>query len=158
MKMQVVYSDQTIPDGIKTAPSIFLAGPTPRTLDVPSWRPDAIHILSEMNFRGFVLVPEHQVRKDHADYMAQVEWEYEGLENVKCIAFWVPRELKTLPGFTTNVEFGSYIRSPRAVYGRPVIAHKCRYLDWLYGKVRGTEPHDSLEKLMRHAIHVAESA
>lgn len=126
-----VYSNQKIPD-LSVKPSIFLAGPTPRSLDVPSWRPDALRILKETDFHGYVLVPEHQVRSEKSDYTDQVEWEWEGLENAKAIAFWVPRQLQTMPAFTTNVEFGSYIRSPRSTYGRPPFAHKCRYLDWRF--------------------------
>jgi hypothetical protein len=52
-------------------------------------------------------------------YLDQVEWEYAGLESCTAVAFWVPRQLPTLPGFTTNVEFGRYVDSGRCVYGRP---------------------------------------
>jgi hypothetical protein len=153
--MKIVYSDQKIPTNLVTEPSIFLAGPTPRSLDVPSWRPHALELLKKIGYCGIVLVPEHQVRSDKADYTDQVEWEWEGLENAKAIAFWVPREIQTMPGFTTNVEFGSYIRSNRSVYGRPPEAQKCRYLDWLYEKTRGVKPHTNLEDLMFHTSLVA---
>lgn len=149
--MKVFYSDQKMPTNLVTEPSIFLAGPTPRSLDVPSWRPQALELLKKIGYWGIVLVPEHQVRSDKADYYDQVEWEWQGLENAKAIAFWVPRELQTMPAFTTNVEFGSYIRSNRSVYGRPPEAQKCRYLDWLCWKTRGMAPYDDLERLLRRA-------
>lgn len=149
--MRVIYSDQKIPADLKEGHSIFLAGPTPRSLDVYSWRPEAVALLGHLGYDGTVLVPEHEVPKEKADYIDQVEWEYEGLENVTCIAFWVPRDLKTMPAFTTNVEFGSYIRSARSVYGRPPNAPKTRYLDWLYEKTRGLKPEESICDLMMKA-------
>ena len=50
--------------------------------------------------------------------------------------FWVPRELRTMPAFTTNVEFGIWADSGKAVLGYPPKAPKCRYLDWLAGRHR----------------------
>ena len=102
-----------------------------------------------------VFVPEHQVRVAKASYIDQVEWEWEGLENCSCVAFWVPREIEKMPAFTTNVEFGSYIRSERSVYGRPDSASKCRYLDWLYLKTRGLIPENSLKTTLEKAIKAA---
>ena len=81
-----------------------------------------------------------------------MEWEYEGLERCSVIAFWVPRVLDTLPGFTTNVEFGRYVGSGRCVYGRPDHAHKTRYLDWLYAKLTGRDPQTDLENTLRAAL------
>ena len=39
-------------------PSIFLAGPTPRSNDIKSWREEAIKILEQLEFEGIVYIPE----------------------------------------------------------------------------------------------------
>lgn len=54
--MKVVYALQDIPSSFPHA--IFLAGPTPRDKDTPSWRPEAIHILEQLKYDGIVFVPE----------------------------------------------------------------------------------------------------
>lgn len=145
--MQTFYSDQ---DGIVLHPSLFLAGPSPRSADVPSWRPQALDILADLNFQGQVLLPER--RDGSYDYIKQVEWEFTGLESVDLIVFWVPRDLKTLPGFTTNCEFGRYVDSGRILYGRPNDAPKNRYLDWLYEKVTANRPYEKLSDLLSVAV------
>jgi nucleoside 2-deoxyribosyltransferase-like protein len=114
--MNVVFADQAL---TIRQPSIFLAGPTPRSADVSSWRPEALAILQELQFAGTLLVPERRNCSVRFNYLDQVEWEFAGLEGCSVVAFWVPRELSTLPGFTTNVEFGRYVGSGRCVYGRP---------------------------------------
>jgi hypothetical protein len=85
-------------------------------------------------------------------YPNQVEWEFAGLEGSTVVAFWVPRDLETLPGFTTNVEFGRYVGSGRCTYGRPDHAPKTRYLDWLYEKLNGRRPHGTLRETMEAAL------
>ena len=114
--MKVNYSDEAI---VLKQPSIFLAGPTPRSPDVQSWRPDALKILADLEYTGTVYVPERKSFSPGFKYTDQVEWEYAGLENATIIVFWVPRVIETMPAFTTNVEFGRYVGSGRAVYGRP---------------------------------------
>ncbi len=89
-------------------PSIFLAGPTPRRPDVSSWRPAVLDLLRMLGFAGRVLVPERRDWSARFSYLDQVEWEHAGLEGCTVVAFWVPRDLERLPGFTTNVEFGRY--------------------------------------------------
>lgn len=108
--------------------SIFLAGPTPRDDRTPSWRPEALAILQEKGFDGTVFVPEHETWASHDDYDAQVKWEIEALNRSTAIVFWVPRVLGTMPAFTTNVEFGMYLKSGRAVLGYPEGAPKMAYL------------------------------
>ena len=129
--MIINYSDQEV---IKGKKSIFLAGPTPRNENVKSWRKEACKLLEEKGFDGVVYVPEYSDGKPLMDYLDQVEWEREALSNASVIAFWIPRELKEMPAFTTNVEFGYWIHTGRIIYGRPDEARKNKYLDWLYKK------------------------
>jgi len=132
--------------------SIFLAGPTPRSVEVMPWRPVAIDILQDLGFKGTVFVPERKDWSVKFNYDDQVQWELNCLELASCIAFWVPRHLNDMLGLTTNVEFGLYIRSGKVVYGRPKNAPHTRYLDCLYEKwCGGREPHEWLRSLMCHA-------
>lgn len=147
--MNVVYSDQDVEFIGK---SIFLAGPTPRSPNVKSWRPDALAVLHKLGFKDTVFVPEYRSWETKFDYMRQVEWEWEGLENCDAIAFWVPRDLITMPAFTTNVEFGSYVRSGRAYYGRPDGCSGNSYLDWLYEKVTKCKPKKTMDDLFSQII------
>jgi hypothetical protein len=140
--MQVVYVGQPLPapepyydhdeDESLTIrwSSIFLAGPTPRDKGVSSWRPDAIRMLREMGFYGHVFVPETADGGWLGDYAAQVRWEWSALGLASKTVFWVPRELQTMPGFTTNIEFGIMMAKypDRVILGCPDDAPKTRYL------------------------------
>jgi hypothetical protein len=149
--METLFADQSLE---VRHPSLFLAGPTPRSADVPSWRPEALELLQGLGFQGLVLVPERRDWSVKFSYLDQVEWEYAGLESCSVIAFWVPRDPQTLPGFTTNVEFGRYVGSGRCVYGRPEGAPHTRYLDWLYTKLTGRPPQSTLRGTLRVAVEV----
>lgn len=109
--------------------SIFLAGPSPRGNEEYSWRPEAIEILESLGYTGTVYVPLPRDGQYHDDYddRAQANWELDQLETADVIVFWIPRDLVTLPGFTTNVEFGMFCRK-NAVLGFPMGTPKMRYL------------------------------
>jgi hydrolase, NUDIX family len=151
--MKVIYSDQKIvvPAGQK---SIFLAGPTPRDQQTPSWRIEALTILDGLGFNDIVFVPESSNGQPKEDYINQTEWEYAALHIATTIAFWIPRSLPDMPGFTTNVEFGYWVKSKsgKVLYGRPDTAEKIKYLDWLYNKVTGQQPVNELTALLALAI------
>lgn len=137
-EMLVVHTDDPAYNDNDEDCAIFLAGPTPRSQDVESWRPGAIRLLNHWGFDGMVLVPERRDRQVKIDYLDQVEWEYRGLQGAKAILFWVPRDMEKMPALTTNVEFGCYVgKHPNVFYGRPEGAPHTRYLDWLYNKVQG---------------------
>src|SRR4051812_6654080 len=128
--MKVFYSDQSLDVVDWKVPSLFLAGPTPRNKNVPSWRPEALTILESLNYNGQVLIPERGDWKSLIEYTHQVEWEDTGLLNACRIVFWVPRNMETMPALTTNVEFGRFYQDLRMIYGRPDDADHIRYLDW----------------------------
>lgn len=152
--MNVIYSDQ--PMKIVQRPALFLAGPTPRlSKPCPSWRPDALEWLKCVDCT--VLVPEYSSFRPMRSYDAQVEWEWEGLHSCDVIVFWVPRELETMPAFTTNVEFGYYIDKKPSVYGRPNNAPKTTYLDWLYDRVTGKKPYSTLADTLSAALELCRS-
>lgn len=153
--MQVVYVDGEQPE-IKD-PSIFLAGPTPRNKDVPSWRPEALELFQEYEFNGQIFVPENGDGKSQYEYLNQVEWEWNHLHGATVIMFWVPREISNMPAFTTNVEFGFYLckKPDRCIYGRPPWAAKKGYLDWLFAKNTGRMPENELRTTVAMSIEMA---
>lgn len=107
--------------------SIFLAGPTPRSEGVSSWRPDAIRALAAVGYDGVVYVPESRNGKWHGNYDHQVEWEDHHLNMSDCILFWVPRDMATMPALTTNDEWGTWKDSGKVVFGAPPNAASVRY-------------------------------
>ncbi|MEZ4453269.1 MAG: nucleoside 2-deoxyribosyltransferase domain-containing protein [Nannocystaceae bacterium] len=147
--MQVVYARQPFPRAFTRA--LFLAGPTPRSPEVPSWRPDALAALAARGYDGVVFVPEDSDGSRRFDYVDQVEWEEEGLRLADAIVFWIPRDLATLPGFTTNVEWGVWYDSGRAVLGAPSRAPKMDYLRHYAAKVQAPIA-DSLEATLDAAL------
>ena len=117
--INLVMAREPLPVG----PSVFLAGPTPdKSEPAPSWRPEATRALAARWTGGqplAVLSPEsrHGERADR--YETQVDWETDARAAADAILFWIPRDLRTLPGFTTNVEFGLDVATGRAVLGCP---------------------------------------
>ena len=153
--MIINYSDKPVEKGKK---SIFLAGPTPRDINIETWRKDAIKYLEELGFDGIVYVPELEHDDRTFNYDNQVWWEREALYNADIIVFWIPRDMKILPAMTTNVEFGYWLskNSDKVIYGRPNNSEKNRYLDWLYETETKRKPIDNLQELLREALSLLE--
>ena len=133
--------------------SIFLAGPSPRGNGEYDWRKQARIYLHRLGFDGVVYIPLPRDGSYHEDYdhAAQIDWELEHLEKARAIAFWVPRDLKTLPGFTTNVEFGRFSRNGRAILGYPEGTPKMRYLEHI-ARLDGVPIFHSMEDTLRAAL------
>jgi 8-oxo-dGTP pyrophosphatase MutT (NUDIX family) len=144
--------------------AVFLAGPTPRAPEVASWRPAAADLLRRA-WRGpgrlVVFVPEDpgggmrgggvQGFGPDRGWAEQVAWEDRCLELADVIAFWVPRDPATLPGFTTNVEFGRWERSGKVVLGAPPGAPHTRYLRH-YAALHGAPVADTLDGTLAAAL------
>jgi hypothetical protein len=126
--MNVVYTLQDAPETLTSA--IFLAGPTPRDPDTPSWRPEALAALERAGYDGVVFVPEYEGEwAEDYEYSEQVEWEEKYLNMADVILFWVPRDIEGgLPAFTTNIEWGKWQYTGKCVLGFPEGADKMRYL------------------------------
>ena len=135
-ELKVMYSDNSRP--VISPMSIFLAGPTPRDPNVESWRPQSIEYLKSIDFRGYVYVPE---RSDgwsgDYEYDEQIEWEENALIKSKVIVFWIPRDLETMPAYTSNIEWGYWTaRKPeKLVLGAPENAPKMAYLRYYANKL-----------------------
>jgi len=124
--MRVVYSQEDPPESFTK--SIFLAGPSPRDPSHYNWRPEALKILEKVGYDGVVFVPIPRDNLWPENYLDQVKWEERYLNMADLILFWVPRDLGKLPAFTTNFEFGEWLKSGKAVLGYPEGAQKMRYL------------------------------
>lgn len=150
--MKINYSNEPVFKSDK--PSVFLAGPTYRDPTKKSWREEAIKLLQWHKFDGVVYVPEQVFSDPDFDYNKQIHWEWEALTESDCIAFWVPRSLPELPGFTTNVEFGYWMgKNPKKVlYGRPEYSEKNRYLDELFAALTNKEISTDLKDLMWQVV------
>jgi hypothetical protein len=145
-KMKVVYALEPL------TKSIFLAGPTPRSPEVASWRPEALKTLAWLDFKGEVYVPESSDWKSHENgYDNQVWWELEALEKSTVVVFWVPRDLETMPAFTTNVEFGMLVKSGKVLLGAPEGAPKMNYLKMVAAKYN-VKFFDDLDQLLKEAV------
>lgn len=137
--------------------SVFLAGPSPRDSGITDWREEAIDLLRQFNFKGKVYspVPLNMDDWNEDTYNHQIDWELFHLRKASIIAFWVPRDLETLPGFTTNVEFGMFVNDPRPVLlGYPKGTPKMKYIDYLARKHYRPVTH-YLEYLMEEVADIA---
>ncbi|OGY92805.1 MAG: hypothetical protein A3B31_02870 [Candidatus Komeilibacteria bacterium RIFCSPLOWO2_01_FULL_53_11] len=131
--MHIVYAPEEPPSS--WTKSLFLAGPTPRDKSVPSWRPEALRLLEEASYDGVVFVPENRGGTVKVDYTGEVEWEELCLNLADVVLFWVPREMKTMPALTTNIEWGVWHDSGKAVLGAPPDAKHVRYLRYYAEKM-----------------------
>jgi hypothetical protein len=151
--IRVVWAREPLPAG----PSVFLAGPTPRAGDgVESWRPAATARIEEHATGPVsVLTPESRGGVRAAHYDDQFEWETAARAAADVVLFWIPRDLRTLPGFTTNVEFGHDVAMHReVVLGCPpgcANPERNRYLIAL-ARHYGRPVRETLEETVREAL------
>lgn len=131
--MQIVFSDEVIPDS--TTKSIFLAGPSPRSLEVFDWRVDAVAYLEKVQFDGIVYIPRWRsqfyktIEEGEFDYDHQIVWERTARKRADVEVFWLARDIKgKMPGFVTNFELGEDYKLGHVLYGRPDSADKVGYM------------------------------
>ena len=147
--LKVVYAKEELPiEGVK---SIFLAGPTPRELETKGWRPEALELLKGLGYDGHVFVPEPRDGKFTGDYVDQVEWETNALNQADIIVFWVPRDMETMPALTTNIEWGIWADTGKCVLGTPAGAEHVRYLQWMASKLK-VPNYSTLEATLQEAV------
>lgn len=149
--LEIVYAHE---QWDKERPSVFLAGPSPREERHYNWRPEAIELLQRIDFDGAVFIPLPRDGNWLDDYDAQVAWELKYLDRATAIAFWIPRDRENLPAFTTNVEFGMFVKSGKIALGYPKKAIKMRYLHAL-AEMEGVPIATTLEATIQHAIRIA---
>jgi len=153
---KLVHSIEQIPEN---ETMIFLAGPTYRTVDgkdhllSTSWRLEVVKKLRERGYDGYICIPEFRTNEIPSDwtYSRQVDWEFKALEKSTVIMFWIPRDYDTLPGFTTNIEFGEWMRSGKIVVGAPTDAPKMRYIQEKCSRL-GISYSDNMDACVYNAI------
>ncbi len=152
--MQIVYALERPVN--KPPLGLFLAGPSPRGDGEYDWRPEALEILESMEFQGtvFVPLPRDGVYKTDYDHKAQIDWELDCLEASCGVAFWIPRDLVYLPGFTTNVEYGLFARSGKVVLGYPKTASKMKYLQRVATRF-SIPTFKTLQETLAATVHIA---
>ena len=151
---KIIYANESYLTSELSGPSIFLAGPTPRSVEVFSWRPVALDLLTQMKFNGTVLVPERKDWSVKFDYGDQIEWELQGLDAATVVVFWIPRNMENMIGLTTNVEFGMLVKQKFIMYGRPHTAAHVRYLDHLYHKFTNGVPYTTMHDLLESVVQI----
>jgi len=147
----VVHANETPPES--WAGSVFLAGPLPRADNAVSWHPAAIRSLREQwQGEGTLVVFSPEPRGGlESDYDGQIAWEERFLNIADVILFWVPRDLATMPAFTTNIEWGVWHRSGKAVVGAPEDAPGNTYL-FRQADARGVPSAFTLDGTVAHAL------
>jgi 8-oxo-dGTP pyrophosphatase MutT (NUDIX family) len=147
----VVHANETPPDSWSAA--VFLAGPLPRSDNAASWHPEAIGLLRDQwRGEGLLVVFSPEPRGGlEADYDGQIAWEERSLHLADVILFWVPRDLATMPAFTTNIEWGVWHDSGKAVLGAPEDAPGNAYL-FRQADARGVPIAFTLEGAVAHAL------
>lgn len=130
--MKIIYTPEKITEERSKEISIYLAGPTYRGPHDhrKSWRSDALKILKEKEFKGIIYVPELSpgLQPVGWTYSRQIDWELDAMKESTVILFWIPRDLEELPAFTTNTEFGEWMKSDKIVAGAPGDAPKNEYI------------------------------
>ena len=155
--MKLVYTLKKI---IPNQKSIFLAGGTYRTQQlqndssVHSWREQAITYLKQHGFNGTVYIPQFVDGKLPQGWTLdkQIKWQSSALQNSTIILFWIPRDLKNLPCFTTNFQLGQWYKSGKVVVGSPKTAQKNEYLQWKCKHQANLSWQDNLDDLVKEAI------
>ena len=147
--ISIIYAGEDLPKNITK--SIFLAGPTPRSKDNVSWRKEAIELFKKLGYDGTIFIPEAREGKNYPEYNKQIEWEQQMLDACDCILFWIPRNMKTLPALTTNIEWGKYQNSAKVVVGFPEDSEHNRYIKYECEKLQ-IDVNNSLEDTIESAI------
>ncbi|MFF7615823.1 nucleoside 2-deoxyribosyltransferase domain-containing protein [Streptomyces lavendulae] len=127
--VHVVHVGQEPPQSWTAA--VYLSGPTPTDPAEPSWRADAVAALrSAWSGAGrlVVFVPEPAPGGAYPAYADQIAWEEEAMRRCDVVLFWIPRDMARLPGLVSNIKWGAWCDSGRAVLGTPPEAERMEYL------------------------------
>lgn len=134
--------------------SLYLCGPSPRDGTRSSWRIEAVDLLRHYwSGPGLltVFLPEATDSGSEPAFEAQVDWEEDAMLCSDVIAFYIPRDMARFPGLITNVKWGRWYASGRAVLGSPPEAVRNEYLR-LLAKRSGVPVSDSVVGTVRAAL------
>jgi len=146
--MNIYYAQ----DEVNFENSIFLMGPSPRDENTKSWRKEAIELFEkiekEYDFTINLVLPEFKDGNFNFEKEDQIKWELNCQNNSTILFFWIPREMKKLPGLTTNIELGMNIDRKNLVIGFPKNSEKNEYIKILC-KIKNIPLFNSLENQVR---------
>ncbi|MEU2391533.1 nucleoside 2-deoxyribosyltransferase domain-containing protein [Streptomyces sp. NPDC007369] len=128
-EVEVVHVGQEPPES--WAAAVYLCGPTPADPAEPSWRPDAVAALRSLwsgAGRLVVFLPEPVPGGSYPAYADQIAWEEDAMHRSDVVLFWIPRDMARLPGLVSNIKWGAWCDSGRAVLGAPPEAERMAYL------------------------------
>jgi len=134
---------------------VYLAGPVDREAPETDWHAHAITELRTSGFGGSIVIPVLRpgtAKRPGAD--ARIAWEHAAMSRADALLFWIPRALWTLPGLTSNLEWGIWHDSGKAVLGAPAEAPRMRYLRF-HARRMGAPQADSLPAAARIAARIA---
>lgn len=151
MNESLVYALEPIP--ASSAPVIYLAGPVPREAAEASWHGDAVREIRRTGFHGPIVIPRLRLGAT-SDPDEQRRWEHEAMSRADALLFWIPRALWDLPGLTSNLEWGIWHDSGKAVLGAPPSAPKMSYLRF-YAELGGAPQATSLAEAAEIAVELA---
>jgi hypothetical protein len=129
---------------------LYLAGPVPRDAADGAWHAEAIEECRAAGFAGAIIVPRLRAGRAE-DPAGQISWEHSAMSRADALLFWIPRVLWTLPGLTTNLEWGIWHDSGKAVLGAPPDTPRMRYLRF-YAERAGAPQADSLRTAAQLAV------
>lgn len=154
-ELSVICAGEPLPVGV---PTIFLAGPTPRSEAVPSWRPEATFIIRGAAAPELrILVPERRNGWADVDKKEQYDWEHVALNHADVILFWIPRNMVTMPALTTNVEWGAFQDSGKVVLGLPPEGERNFYIRYQANR-RGIPVWTTLEETCEAAMRAIDTS
>ncbi|MCB5178817.1 nucleoside 2-deoxyribosyltransferase domain-containing protein [Streptomyces antimicrobicus] len=128
-ELEVVHVGRRPPRSWTAA--VYLCGPTPADPAERSWRPDAVAAL-RAGWSGpgrlVVFLPEPEPGGTYPAYGDQIAWEEDAMRRSDVVLFWIPRDMARLPGLVSNIKWGAWCDSGRAVLGSPPGAERMDYL------------------------------
>lgn len=137
--MAQLYQDVELPKDLQTSDSVFLAGPTSRHQLVEyNWRCEAVALLREAGFNGYIFVPEPRGLEKPGDFTERSYihwWESNRLIAAAKKAVWVPRNGDELLGLNTNFEWAYLVGLKAAGETFPL------FFGWPNGAARMGLPH-----------------
>lgn len=148
---EIVFALDPLPE--RPTPLVYLAGPVPRDHAAEAWHSDAIEALRAVEYDGAIAVPRLSPGQS-AEPEEQAGWEHQAMARADALLFWIPRTLWSLPGLTSNLEWGIWHDSGKAVLGAPPDAPKMRYLRF-YADLAGAPSVDTLPEAARAAAQIA---
>jgi 8-oxo-dGTP pyrophosphatase MutT (NUDIX family) len=152
----VVYAFEEPPKRYKQ--SMYLVGPTPMNPEIESYRPEALRLLEAAGYDGVVFVPEMRSGGNRTilspqEYLDLIEWQDRCLHLADVILAWVPRNMETMPGLTTNIEWGQWKDSGKIVFGAPKDAFGTNYLR-LYAEKLHVPEATTLKQTVANALEL----